>query len=147
MRSGHSILALGLTFVTGLLAGSVLRPDPELQARAQAGPRVFELRTYTTEPGRLDALHARFRDHTMRLFQKQGMTNVGYWVPQDPKLAGNTLVYLLAYPDRESATKSWEQFRADPEWQKARAASEADGRIVAKVDSLFLEATEYSPMK
>lgn len=132
-------------FVLGTLTGSALRPATTTHAQ-QAG-RVFELRTYTAEPGKLDALHARFRDHTMRLFDRHGITNVGYWVPQDPPLSSSTLVYLLAHPSRAAATKSWELFRADPEWQKARAASETGGRIVSKVESLFLDATGYSPMK
>ena len=100
-------------------------------AHAQAGNRVFELRTYTTNEGKLPALQARFRDHTTRLFTKHGMTNIGYWTPQDPPLSQNTLIYVIAHASREAAKKSWAAFRADPDWQKAAAASEVDGKILA----------------
>jgi hypothetical protein len=118
-----------------------------LHAADSAG--VYELRTYYTEPGRLDALLARFRDHTTKLFEKHGITNLAYWVPTDEKNgAGSKLVYLLGYPSREAATASWKEFSADPEWQKVRKASEAPeagGKIVSKVESVFLGATSYSP--
>jgi len=109
--------------------------------------RVFELRTYTTPPGKLPALHRRFREHTMELFARHGMTNVVYWTPEDSTLRENTLVYLLAYPSRQAARESWAAFNADPEWQRVRAESEANGKIVEKVASLFLDPTDFSPMK
>jgi hypothetical protein len=106
------------------------------------------LRTYTAAPGKLDALHARFRNHTNRLFAKHGMKIVGFWVPSDKdKGADNTLVYLLRYPDRAAREKAWEDFRKDPAWIAARDASEANGKLVDKVDSVMLTATDYSPMK
>jgi len=108
-----------------------------------ADNRVFELRTYHTNDGKLDALHARFRDHTVPLFEKHGMTNVGYWVPTEGD--GNTLVYLMAYPDREARDASWKAFMGDPDWQAAYAASTADGKLVKKVDSVFLKPTAWSP--
>jgi hypothetical protein len=108
----------------------------------------FELRTYTAAPGKLDALHARFRNHTNRLFAKHGMKIVGFWVPSDKdKGADNTLVYLLRYPDRAAREKAWEDFRKDPAWIAARDASEANGKLVDKVDFVMLTATDYSPMK
>ena len=108
----------------------------------------FELRTYTAAPGKLEALHARFRNHTNRLFAKHGMKIVGFWVPSDKdKGADNTLVYLLRYPDRAAREKAWEDFRKDPDWIAARDASEANGKLVEKVDSVMLTATDYSPMK
>lgn len=117
-------------------------------ASAAAAGRVFELRTYTTHEGKLEALQTRFRDHTTKLFAKHGMTNVGYWTPAaDSPLAQNTLIYVLAYPSREAAKRSWDDFRNDPEWKKAREASEAGGKIVSRVDSVYLEPTDYSPMK
>jgi len=112
-----------------------------------ASTRVFEIRTYTTHPGKLDALNARFRDHTTSIFKKHGMQNVGYWVPQDEPAHSNTLVYIIAHKSREDAKKSWEAFRADPEWQKVSKESEANGKIVAKVESMFADATDYSPLK
>ena len=109
--------------------------------------RVFEIRTYTTEPGKLDALHARFRDHTTKLFEKHGMTNIGYWTPADEPRASDTLIYIIAHESRESAKRSWEDFINDPEWHKARDASEADGKIVNKVESVFVNPTDYSPLR
>jgi hypothetical protein len=116
-------------------------------ARAQVDTRVFEIRTYTTHPGKLDALNARFRNHTVALFKKHGMTNVGYWTPQDAPLSENTLIYVLAHTSREAAKQSWDAFRNDPDWVKARTESEAQGPINLKVESVFLNATDYSPLK
>ncbi len=107
---------------------------------------VYELRTYTSTPGKLETLLKRFRDHTTQLFEKHGMTNVGYFVPLDvADGSAEKVVYLLSYPSRQAATASWNAFRNDPEWQVVRDASEAEGKIVAKVDSLFLTATDFSP--
>jgi hypothetical protein len=122
------------------------------QSRAErpveaAANRVFEIRTYTANEGKLADLEARFRNHTTKLFKKHGMTNVGYWVPADAPLSQNTLIYVLAYPSREAAKKSWDGFRNDPEWHKARDASEVNGKLVSKVESVFMSPTDYSPMK
>ncbi|MGI9221409.1 MAG: NIPSNAP family protein [Woeseiaceae bacterium] len=139
-------LALGLAiFASGVIAGNFIQFTGV--AEAQTTERVFELRTYTTAPDRLDALHARFADHTLALFEQHGMTNVGYFVPQDAPLVENTLIYVLAHDSREAAKASWDAFVADPEWLKAREASISDGPIVTKVDSVFMDATDYSMMK
>jgi hypothetical protein len=117
-------------------------------AEATAQGRVFEMRTYTTLPGRLPNLLARFRDHTTALFEKHGMTNVGYWTPiEGQEGAGNTLVYMLAHASADAAKKSFDAFRADPAWVKARTESEKDGKIVDKVVSVMLQATDFSKMK
>jgi hypothetical protein len=117
-------------------------------ADAPAAGRVFELRTYHTFPGRLDALHKRFREHTMKIFEKHGMTNVAYWTPQDSPAKETTLIYVISHASREAAKANWAAFGADPEWKKVAAASEADGgKIVEKVDSVFMDATDYSPVK
>jgi hypothetical protein len=113
----------------------------------EAKSRFFELRTYTTAPGKLDALHKRFDDHTNKLFVKHGMELVGYWTPADGEKARNTLVYILAYPDRASRDKSWKAFLSDPVWKKAFKESRKDGPIVTKVKSQYLNPTEYSLMK
>lgn len=115
--------------------------------QAQSRTRVYELRTYTAPEGKLDALQARFRDHTIKLFEKHGMTNIGYWVPMDGEKSKNTLIYLLAHDSREAADKSWKAFRDDPEWVKARTASEVNGKITDKVESVFLTPTDYSKLK
>lgn len=116
-------------------------------AQAQSDGPVFEMRTYTTLEGRLPALLARFRDHTVKLFEKHGIENVGYWVPADAPRSQNTLVYILKHKSREAATASWAAFRADPAWQKAQKESEVNGKIVDKTESVFLSATDFSKLK
>src|SRR5436853_3717622 len=101
------------------------------QGGKKVDTRVFEMRTYYAHPGKMTALHARFRDHTNKLFVKHGMTLVGYWSPIDAKQAEEKMVYILAYPSKVAADKSWADFRKDPEWNKARTASEKDGPLVA----------------
>jgi len=127
----------------------VVAPAAESKSPSVAkDSRFFEMRTYYAAPGKLEALHARFRDHTNKLFVKHGMTLVGYWVPTDKdKGADTTLVYILAYPNREAREKSWAAFVNDPEWKTARAASEVNGKLVDKVDAVFLNSTDYSPIK
>ncbi len=119
---------------------------PSASAAPAAAP-VYELRTYSTLPGRLPALLARFRDHTVKIFSRHGMVNVGYWIPTDEKDgADSKLIYLLEHKSREAAAASWKAFSADPEWQDARKKSESDGKIVAKVETVFLSATDYSKL-
>jgi hypothetical protein len=141
-----------LLFLAGSLGAAAIAtaqaaaPTPGGSLAPDSG--AFELRTYTAAPGKLEALHARFRNHTNRLFAKHGMKIVGFWVPSDKdKGADNTLVYLLRYPDRAAREKAWEDFRKDPAWIAARDASEANGKLVDKVDFVMLTATDYSPMK
>jgi hypothetical protein len=128
---------------SSLLLAAAMFATPLAAVAAEKDPRVFEMRTYYAAPGKLDALHARFRDHTMRLFAKHGITNVGYWAPiENPD---SKLVYVLAFPSREAATASKKAFAADPEWQAAQKASEAGGKLVARVESSFMTTTDFSP--
>jgi hypothetical protein len=115
---------------------------PNAQAD-QPDQRVFEMRIYYAAEGKLEALNSRFRDHTLKLFEKHGITNIGYWTPvENPE---RMLIYFLAYPDREAREKAWKSFQADPAWQAAYKASEVDGKLVAKAVSKFYQATDYSP--
>jgi len=107
--------------------------------------RLFEMRTYYAASGKTDALLARFRDHTLKLFARHGMENIGYWVPLDEKDGTNRLVYVLAYPNRSAREQAWKDFSADPEWQTVARESEKGGRLVEKVEQRFLTATDYSP--
>jgi len=109
--------------------------------------RIYELRTYTCYEGKLEALKARFRDHTIRIFKKHEMESIGYWVPTDGERSKNTLIYILEHPSREAATRHWTEFQADPEWKKVAAESEANGKIVQKVESVFMEPTSFSQLK
>jgi hypothetical protein len=98
-------------------------------------------------PGRLPALQSRFRDHTISIFNKHHMTSIGYWTPQDAPLKDNELIYIISHESREAAKKNWADFGADPEWKEVAKASEADGKIVEKVDSTYMDATDYSALK
>jgi hypothetical protein len=111
---------------------------------AEKDTRCFEMRTYYAAPGKLDDLLARFRNHTVKLFEKHGMVNIGYWVPLTN--TDNKLVYIMAYPSREAREKSWKEFSNDPDWNTARKASEANGNLVKRADSVFLTATDYSAL-
>jgi hypothetical protein len=106
---------------------------------------VYELRIYHTYEGKLEDLLRRFRDHTTKLFEKHGIKNVAYWMPTDDPLKGKTLVYILAHPSREAATANWQAFRDDPEWQSVRDKSEANGKLVEKIDSTFMVMADFSP--
>jgi hypothetical protein len=117
------------------------------RASQTAPAHVYELRTYTAADGKLDNVVARFRDHTVRIFNKHNMKSVGYWLPSEGPLAGKTLIYILEHPSREEATKNWAAFRTDPDWVKAKAESEAAGPIVTKTESVFMTPTDYSPIK
>jgi hypothetical protein len=133
-----------LIFLAGLSAGSLLQSGI---AHAQAAKHVYELRTYTAPEGKLGDLHTRFRDHTVRIFNKHGMKSVIYLAPQDAPDSQNTLIYVLEHPSREAAKKAWADFQADPEWVKVAADSQVNGKIVSKVVSVFADATDYSPIK
>jgi hypothetical protein len=130
------LISLAGAFVLGLRTG-----------HAQTSNRVFEIRTYTCNPGRLPALEARFRDHTVTIFNRHGMTSIGYWVPQDAPRSQDTLIYILAHPSREAAKQHWDEFQNDPEWKTVRDDSEASGKIVNHVDSVFADPTDFSPIK
>ena len=136
--SAATLVAVGFGF------GALYSSTP---AQAQAGGKVFELRTYTAPDGKLPLLQKRFKDHTIRIFEKHGMKSVGYWVPQDTPAKDNTLIYVISHASRDAAKVSWANFMADPEWKKVAAESQVDGPIVSKVVSVFMDATDYSPIK
>lgn len=136
------LTGIAVTLAVGLAAAA--RDD---KPSSDTG-RVFEMRTYTAKPGRHEAMHKRFRDHTNRIFKKHGMEVIGYWTPTDEENGkGSKLIYLLAFPSRAAAKKAWKSFQDDPEWQRVREESHKDGVIVDKVESVFLEPTDYSPIK
>jgi hypothetical protein len=133
-----------LSFAAGSWLTARFAAAPKVEA---ASNRVYELRIYHTAPGRLPALEKRFRDDTRRIFDNHHITSVGYWTPEDAPLKDNELIYIISHPSREAATKNWDAFRNDPEWQKVSKASEADGKIVEKVDSTFMDPTDFSGLK
>jgi hypothetical protein len=137
--------------VFGSAAIAVLAGLAYHSARAADRPakdeRVFELRTYTANPGKLEALHKRFRDHTNRLFKKHGIEIVGYWTPVEAPQSQDTLIYIVASPSHEAQKKSWAAFLSDPEWLKVKEESHKDGVIVKEVKSTTMRATDYSPIR
>ena len=135
-----ALVLLAIGFAAGSWHGAAV-------VEAQNANRVFELRTYTAPEGKLPNLNARFRDHTMRIFEKHGMKNVGYWVPQDSPAKDNTLIYIISHESREAAKKSWSAFGQDPEWQKVSKESQMDGKIVAGITSVYMDPSDYSPIK
>lgn len=128
------------------------RPDSRYMTATDYSPKVtppkenavYELRIYTAAEGKLDALHDRFRQHTDAIFKGHGMTSTGYWAPRDAE-AGNIMLYVLEYPDREAARDSWKAFFADPEWKKVAKQTQKDGRLVTKVESTYMVPTDFSP--
>lgn len=122
------------------LAAASLSPTP---AKAAEDTRCYEMRVYYAPEGKLDELHKRFREHTLALFARHGITSIGYWTPlENPE---RKLIYVLASPNREAREASWKAFQADPAWQAAHKASEVNGPLVAKVESTFLTAMDFSP--
>ena len=141
-KSMMLVAVLAGTFFGGVAAGRLVSVESPLHA--QAATKVYELRTYSVPEDKLEALHARFRNHTLRVFQKHGMASVVYFRPQDPEKAKTTLIYLISHPSREAANQNWAAFGKDPEWQKIAADS---GVGPVKVAREFLDPTDYSPMK
>ena len=145
MRKNIRLIGFAIVvFIAGFAVGQLV--DATSTVSAAANP-VFELRTYTTLEGKLPNLLARFRDHTMGIFEKHGMTNVGYWVPQDSPGSDDTLIYILSHDSREAAQKSWSDFGDDPEWDRVAEESQVNGRIVSGVERVFMDSTDFSPMK
>jgi hypothetical protein len=129
----------------GMGAATMFAGLAKLEGQASGGA-CFELRVYHAAEGKMDDLLKRFREHTMALFAKHGITSVGYWLPTDDgPLKGRTLYYLLKYPSREEGTLRWKAFASDPEWLKVKTASEANGKLTEKTESTFLEYTNFSP--
>ena len=143
MKSTIATLMIGILAIPALADQCSTKPD-KAEEKEEAG--IYELRTYTTNEGKLKNLHARFRDHTIRIFEKHGMKSLGYWVPTDEKKSKNTLIYILKHKSLEAAKASWKAFGRDPEWRKVAKESQVDGKILAKrPEKVFLKATGYSP--
>ena len=144
-------ILLSVAVVLGVLvAGLAWTGSAVTGADAPAAGKIFELREYKANPGKLDALNARFRDHTCRLFKKHGVEIIGFWTPAEGDDAADTLLYLVAFPSVEAQKKAWAAFREDPEWVKAKADSEKDGSLVKMpggISSKNYKATDYSPIK
>ena len=134
--------------VVGCVVAGIIGLKPVAPAvAAQTPARVFELRTYTANPGKFEAMKTRFRDHIIPLFKKHNLTVVGFWTYADPPASENTLVYVIAHESREAAKKNWAAFSADPTRKQVWADTEKDGPINMKVESVYLNPTDFSPIK
>jgi hypothetical protein len=140
----NGLTFFSILFTASLFIGGLMFSGTGDELRQDSSQKVFEMRTYTAYDGKLDDLHSRFSDHTIRLFEKHGMTSVGYWVPRDEDLSENTLIVLIYHESPEAVESNWESFRDDPEWQQVYDESHADGPLVSNVDRLFMDATPYS---
>jgi len=120
-------------------------PQPDNANPTQATTGVYELRIYHAAPGKLGDLLSRFREHTIKLFNRHGMRSVAYWTPLDEPEKSSTLIYILQHPSREAAATNWKSFQDDPEWKSVHEKSEVNGKLVEKVDSTFLALTDFSP--
>jgi hypothetical protein len=142
----QSLSTVALLPATGWVTPSAEKSGPQEKAGpGQTSTTVYELRVYHTYEGKLDDLLRRFREHTTRLFERHGIKSVAYWTPLDEPLKGKTLFYILAHPNRDAATANWKAFHEDLEWLSVRDKSEANGKLVEKVDSTFLSLTDFSP--
>jgi hypothetical protein len=138
----HIAAVLAVLFASWAMMGT-----PARAADSPSAGKVFDMRIYTTNPGKREALHARFRDYTCKLFQKHGMELIGFWTPTEGEDAQNTLIYIVAFPNAEAQKKAWDAFWADPEWKKIKADSEKDGVLVKEIKGKNLKATDYSPLR
>jgi len=135
------------TLLQAIPAAAIIPASLWAAARADNGSsaRVFELRIYHAAPGKLGELEARFRDHTIKIFERHGMKSVAYWTPLDEPEKSNTLIYILQHPSREAAAANWKAFQDDPVWKSVKEKSEANGKLVDKVDSTYMALTDFSP--
>ena len=140
-KSVKTILMLSVAVCIGLGSGILISNS------AQTNEGVYELRIYTATPGNLDNLHARFRDHTIRIFEKHGMEIVGFWSPTAEGDRDNQLIYILEHSSRQAADAAWTAFGSDPEWRSVSEASNANGQILANVERHYMVSTDYSPMQ
>jgi hypothetical protein len=134
----NKIIVAIVLILSGFAVGRASQPAPA---------HIYELRTYTAADGKLDNVVARFRDNTVRIFNRHHMKSVGYWLPTEGDKAGKTLIYILEHANHEDALKNWAEFNADPEWLKVKAESEKDGKIVTNAERVFMSPTDFSPIK
>jgi hypothetical protein len=146
MRTTIVAFSLCLASMTAARAQAPAPPEAAPSPSLNTSSRLYELRTYFANPGKLEDVHKRFRDNTMRIFAKHGMKVENFWGPVYKKDGSETkLVYLMSFKDRAERDAKWKEFATDPEWQKVSKESEANGKLLEKTESLFLYQTDYAP--
>jgi NIPSNAP len=133
-------------YVLSFLCGAAVMVGFSSLRGSDLSHHVYELRMYHVHEGKLDALKARFGDHTDSIFKRHNMKSVGYWVPEDAPASQNLFIYILEHPSRQDAEKNWAAFQADPEWKKVKAESEANGPLVDHIDRFFMDPTSFSAL-
>jgi NIPSNAP len=143
-----TIILFCFSIITMAQASTPAQPTVSPSPSLAKDSRCYEIRTYIAAPGKLEELHARFRNHTMKIFKRHGIEVVGFWGPTDKeKGSDNTLIYVLVFPNRDARDQAWKNFGADPEWQAARKESEKNGKLAEKIESVILMSTDYAPVK
>ena len=139
---------LHILWIMGVVVCGWMAPSaPVSAADDPSGGKVYDMWVYKANPGKLDALNARFRDYTCKLFKKHGMELIGFWTPLEGEDAKDTLIYIVAFPSVEAQKKAWKAFWDDPEWKKVKADSEKEGVLVKERNNRLLRATDYSPIQ
>ena len=133
--------------VLSFMSGALVTMVASIVLGSGASPHVYELRMYQVNEGKMDALKARFGDHTDGIFKRHNMKSIGYWVPEDAPYSQNLFIYILEHPSREDAKKNWAAFQADPEWKKVKADSETNGPLAKHIDSYFMDPTTFSALQ
>jgi hypothetical protein len=148
MKTGNASI-LKPSYVSAILCGAAAMFAINMLRASNSPPpqRVYELRLYHVKEGKMDALKARFGDHTDAIFKRHNMKSIGYWSPQDAPDSHNLFIYILEHPSRQEAEKNWAAFQADPEWQKVKAESEANGPLVDHIDHYFMDPTNFSALR
>jgi hypothetical protein len=134
-------------YILSFLGGAAVTLGFSNFARSNPPEHVYELRLYQVNDGKMEALKARFGDHTDAIFKRHNMKSIGYWVPEDVPYSQNLFIYILEHPSREEAKKNWAAFQADPEWKKVKADSETQGPLANHIDSYFMDPTSFSALK
>jgi hypothetical protein len=134
-------------YLVSFLGGAAMTLGLSGLVRSNPPDHVYELRMYQVNEGKMDALIARFADHTDAIFKRHNMKSVGFWRPEDAPHSQNLFIYILEHPSREEARKNWAAFQADPEWKKVKADSEINGPLAKHIDSYFMDPTSFSALK
>jgi len=138
---------INISYLLSFLGGAAVMLGLTNFSGSNSSNHVYELRMYHVNEGKMEALKARFGDHTDGIFKRHNMKSIGYWVPEDAPYSGNLFIYILEHPSREEAKKNWAAFQADPEWQKVKAESETQGALANHIDSYFMDPTSFSSLK
>lgn len=147
MKVAAKLIGINPSSLLWFIGGAAMTIGLSHIGGSKTSQHVYELRMYQVNEGKMDALIARFGDHTDGIFRRHNMKSIGFWRPQDAPYSQNLFVYILEHPSREEARKNWAAFQADPEWKKVKAESETNGALAKHIDSYFMDPTSFSALK